>query len=340
MGAKGDEIRSYILSVARSQPRRIAALATVKFQITRQAANRHISKLVEQKLLIPQGITRGRSYELAILNRKEVTVPLSRSLQEDQLWDHEMMPVLEDVPRHVSEICMYGFTEMVNNVVDHSEGTNLTVAVEKTAADVTFWIGDDGVGIFNKIASALNLPDPRQSLLELSKGKFTTDPRRHTGEGIFFTSRVFDHFAILSGNLSFTHDAEGDWLMGPLENQRRGTAVVLRLGLHSDRTLEGVFARFSSGPDEYGFVRTHVPIRLAQLGESGLISRSQAKWVLARVDRFEEVLLDFAGVKSIGQSFADEIFRVFARQNPQIRVLAVNTSKAVEQMIARARSHE
>src|SRR4051812_21911388 len=115
MGAKGEGIRSYMLSIARGHPRRIVALTCEKFQITRQAANRHISNLVEQKLLIPQGVTRGRSYELAILGRKELAVALSHSLQEDQLWDHEITPILSDLPRHVSDICLYGFTEMVNN---------------------------------------------------------------------------------------------------------------------------------------------------------------------------------------------------------------------------------
>ena len=38
--------------------------------------------------------------------------------------------------------------------------------------------------------------DKRQALFELSKGKFTTDPSRHSGEGVFFTSRMFDDFEI------------------------------------------------------------------------------------------------------------------------------------------------
>ena len=35
-------------------------------------------------------------------------------------------------------------------------------------------------------------------------GKLTTDPHRHTGEGIFFTSRAFDCFEIRSGELRFS----------------------------------------------------------------------------------------------------------------------------------------
>jgi hypothetical protein len=39
---------------------------------------------------------------------------------------------------------------------------------------------------------------------------------------------------------------------------------------------------------------------------------ASAKRVLGRGDRFDEVLLDFKGVSSIGPAFADEIIRVFA----------------------------
>jgi hypothetical protein len=46
-------------------------------------------------------------------------------------------------------------------------------------------------------------------------------------------------------------------------------------------------------------------------GES-LMSRSQARRLMNRFDRFSEVVLDFTGVNFIGQGFADEIFRVFA----------------------------
>ena len=68
------------------------------------------------------------------------------------------------------------------------------------------------------------------------------------------------------------------------------------------------------------------------------MSRSQAKRLLARVDRFSIVIFDFATVESIGQAFADEIFRVFERAHPNIKLVAINTSKSIDQMINRARS--
>jgi hypothetical protein len=56
-------------------------------------------------------------------------------------------------------------------------------------------VRNDGICIFNKTAEDFNLDDERHAILELSKGKLTSDPSRHNGEGIFFTSRMFDDFA-------------------------------------------------------------------------------------------------------------------------------------------------
>ena len=87
---------------------------------------------------------------------------------------------------------------------------------------------------------------------------------------------------------------------------------------------------------QYAFLKTQTPIRLAMPGDPSLISRSQAKRVLARFDKFTEVTLDFEGVASIGQAFADEIFRVFANEHPKIKIAYTNAQTGVEQMIKRA----
>ena len=75
--------------------------------------------------------------------------------------------------------------------------------------------------------------------------------------------------------------------------------------------MREVFDAFTD-PEEYSFDKTVVPLRLAQYEGEKLVSRSQAKRVANRFERFKRVELDFAGVSEIGQAFADELFRVFA----------------------------
>jgi hypothetical protein len=97
-----------------------------------------------------------------------------------------------------------------------------------------------------------------------------------------------------------------------------------------------VFEEYSSGPDDYSFAKTVVPVRLARVGDENLISRSQGKRLMQRVDQFRQVVLDFAGVAIIGPAFADEVFRVFAREHPEVELVAIHVVPEVRQMIRRA----
>lgn len=271
---------------------------------------------------------------------RQFTFTIAPGLEEDKIWRQQIRPLLNTIPANVLEICHYGFTEMVNNVVDHSAGQSLVIRISSTTNTIRMDIIDDGVGIFHKLQTELGLEDHRHAILELAKGKTTTDPQQHTGEGIFFTSRLFDNFSIISGRLCFTHDALlGEDRLVETEKEEKGTAVILEIHSQSQRTMKGVLDQFAAGEDDYGFTRTQVPVVLAQYGDENLISRSQAKRLLARFDRFKEVQLDFKGVVMIGPAFADEIFRVFSQQYPQIRLIWLNANAEVEKMIRRALSH-
>ena len=129
-------------------------------------------------------------------------------LEEDKVWYETVLPVLEGIPPNDIDIWQYCVTEMVNNALDHSEGSDLTVIVSKGPMNTRIQVLDNGIGIFRKIKAAFNLQDETQAILELSKGKLTTDPERHSGQGIFFTSRMLDEFSILSRGAYFSHEAK------------------------------------------------------------------------------------------------------------------------------------
>lgn len=308
-----------------------------EFKLTPQAVQLHVRSLVRSGDLIAHGQRRYRRYELAPRRNDQRHYEIAPALSEDVVWDSFVKPFVADMEESVRDICHYGLTEMVNNVIDHSGASRLRVELRLTSASLRIRVTDDGIGMFQKIANALQLADPRQSLLELSKGKFTTDPSRHTGEGVFFTSRAFDRFSIRSSDLLFAHSTRSDdWLVGIEEKNFSGTRISMGIILPSPRKLEDVFARFSSGPDDHRFARTHVPLKLATYGDENLVSRSSAKRVLSRVERFDEALLDFSGVRSVGQGFADEIFRVFTSAHPEIRIIWINANEQITGMIRRA----
>lgn len=335
----GENVRRFIIAQVEKHSGDIAKIVSDKFGITRQAANKHIQNLVLENALIPEGKTRSRSYKLAPLILWTKIYQIQSGITEDRIWNKDVSPSLGQLPKNVMDIWHYGFTEMFNNAIDHSEGRSLEVTFKKTAASTKIVITDDGVGIFRKIQAALGLLDERHSVLELAKGKLTTDPARHSGEGIFFASRMFDDYWVLSGDVYFSHEfgKKEDWILES-HHPSSGTTVNMKLDNHTARTSKKVFDQFSSDKD-YGFNKTIVPVKLAKYGDDNLVSRSQAKRLLARVEKFKTVIFDFRDIDAIGQAFADEVFRVFAIQHPTIELIDMHANKAVGEMISRARSN-
>ena len=337
---RGENIRQFILDNVEHNPKDIVALTTRAYNISRQAVNKHIKRLVEQNALLVRGATRNKHYILHPLEKWEHIYTLDETLAEDTVWRTDISQFVNDLPDNVIDIWHYGFTEILNNAIDHSAGSQVHIQLTKTATTTEIVIYDDGEGIFKKIQRELALDDERHSVLELAKGKLTTDPDNHTGEGIFFSSRMFDDFAILSGSVYFSHkyDQVEDWI---LERQKfqSGTGVFMGLSNNTARILKGIFDSFTSG-DDYGFTKTVVPVRLTQYGDDKLVSRSQAKRLLVRVEKFKTVIFDFDDVETIGQAFADEIFRVFKLQQPDIKLIYLKANEQVTQMIKRALSRE
>ncbi len=335
---KSEEIRRFIISQVQEHPGDIAKRVVRRFDISRQAANRHLLRLVNDQVLASRGATRNKQYHLRTLNQWQKDYEINASLTEAEVWIRDISPLLARLPGNALDIWHYGFTEMFNNAIDHSGGDQIQVMFEENAATAGIVIMDNGVGIFKKIQATAGLFDERHAPLELAKGKFTTDPENHSGEGIFFASRMFDEFIITSGDIRFSRVfGRQEYRIHKVERPEFDTVVWMRLKKIASRTAQKIFNQFTSG-DDSGFTKTNIPVRLAQYGDDKLISRSQAKRLLVRVDRFNTVIFDFSDVESIGQAFADEIFRVFARRHPEIELNEIKANTQVKQMIQRARS--
>jgi hypothetical protein len=76
-----------------------------------------------------------------------------------------------------------------------------------------------------------------------------------------------------------------------------------------------------------------VAVKLMALADGSLISRSQARRLMAGLERFTEVELDFAGVAELGQGFADEAFRVWRNTHPGTDLRVLNAAEGVERML-------
>jgi anti-sigma regulatory factor (Ser/Thr protein kinase) len=332
-------IRRYLLNSVKADYQQMIHDGQEIFKVSRQTIHAHLKALVNMGYLVAHGNTKARTYDFGP-KRSHIQKFALENLRESDVYYKDFSFIFKGLPSEIEDICHYGFTEMLNNAIDHSGGGFVYVNVSRDENFIEMSISDDGEGIFNHIARVMELSDPRESILELSKGKLTTDPENHTGQGIFFTSRTFDTFYIYCGDLIFSHNQKtNDYLLHD-DSERDGTSVFMKIDLDSDRTLESVFDAFTGTEDEnFAFNTTIVPVKLVLYEGEKLVSRSQAKRILNRVEKFNNVILDFTDVGSIGQAFADEVFRVFARRNPQIDIQPVNTTDNIDRMIRAAKNN-
>ena len=81
--ARGEEIRRFIIENVEDQPKEIALLTSAKFGITRQAANKHLQRLVAEKTRVRKGKNRSRSYSLHTIGEWDKRIPMTSGLSED-----------------------------------------------------------------------------------------------------------------------------------------------------------------------------------------------------------------------------------------------------------------
>ncbi len=299
--------------------------------ISRQAAHRHLVALVAAGRLRTEG--RGR----AVRYRGATSLPFSRrfprAVAEDRVWSElsSELPALGALNPDARSVFQYAFTEMLNNAIEHSGAKEIEVRIEAIPRGLAFEIVDQGRGAFANLRRTLRLPSDLDALAQLSKGKLTTLPAGHTGEGIFFTSKVADRFTLESGKLRWDVDnLRADVGVGEA-SPRRGTRVRFEAATRVRRTLAQVFAEFT---DDLEFAKTRVVIKLFAIG-TRFISRSEARRVAVGLDRFREVLFDYQGVEEVGQAFVDEIYRVWATAHPDIRLRSSGANRAVAFMLRR-----
>lgn len=303
--------------------------------ISRQAAHKHLRALVERGELRAEGEGRGSRYVAA---EPEWTLRYETAgLAEDRVWVAvaAAVPDIGGLSAPAEAVFHYALTELVNNAIDHSSSPTVELRVRRSRdGALVVEVVDEGVGIFEHVRRELGLGSDLEALEEISKGKTTTMPERHTGEGIFFTSKVADRFVIESGRLTWVVDnVVQDVAVGERSPRLTGTLVRFEARPDAPRDLRSVFDAYTDGHD---FSRTRTTVKLFAYGTT-FVSRSEAKRLVRGLEKFREVIVDFAGVHMVGQGFADEIFRVWQAAHAEIRLVPVNMVEPVAFMVERAR---
>jgi anti-sigma regulatory factor (Ser/Thr protein kinase) len=303
--------------------------------ITRQAAHRQLVRLAENGVLSRAGAGRSSRFVLQRTPMAAWTFPRA-GLDEAAIWeDVARLKAVEQLRPNVRSLLRHALTELVNNAIDHSSGSQVAVAMEEHDGNVTLSVSDDGVGIFRHVRDTRGLNSEREAIGVLQSGRVTTDPQRHAGEGIFFVSRMADLMSLESGVTRWIFDnLRKDVSVQDLPAPRRGTAAIWTVALNSTRTTQAVFGQFTD--EDFAFTKTETRIRLLQRS-SEFVSRSEARRLGEQLEPFGAITLDFDGVDGIGQGFADELFRVWQNAYPSVSLQPVNMNSAVRLMVERVR---
>lgn len=262
----------------------------------------------------------------------------NQALSESALFGElKNSPIFQNahLPKDIARIVEHGFTEMLNNAIEHSESARIEIEVRISKDFFSFEIIDHGIGIFHNVRSKRNLASDIEAAQDIFKGKQTTMPATHSGQGIFFTSKMADKFWLISSKTEVLVDNTiPDFFIKP-HRQRTGTLVGFLINLTSQRKIQDVFNQFTN--QEHRFDKTEIKVELYAM-EDSFVSRSQARRLLAGLDEFKRIVLDFNRVEFIGQGFADEIFRVYKNFHPDVEITFVNATPEVEAMIRRAQN--
>lgn len=259
---------------------------------------------------------------------------------EDSMWREiqQYTDFVTNLSVQAEDIVQFAFTEILNNAIDHSKSGIAWVKVWIENDFVQFIIRDYGIGIFKSVMAKRHLGSETEAAQELMKGKLTTDPMRHSGEGIFWTSKIADRMSFRSFQTELHIDNEKqDYAIGKMDDSIFGTEVCFELNAQSEKSMHELFHGFSYNHDKTLLDTTKIYIKLYEDGETW-ISRSQAKKVLQGLEKFKKITFDFAGIDLIGQGFADEIFRVFQLAHPKIELEAINMGETVKLLVERAQN--
>jgi len=309
-----------------------------KLNISRQAAHKNLSKLVATGILVKIGSTRQSFYllpaEAKKLSSKEVfRLKLkNKKLEEDVVLQKlkTSKALLRGMNEEAKNIFDYAFSEMLNNAIEHSQSPQIEISLEKIRGAILCQIRDFGIGVFRSIKKNYKLSNEEAAIQDLLKGKMTTAPAAHSGEGIFFTSKAVGTFTLCSfgWELSVNNHLQDVFLKKITPT--KGTSVRFTIKQKTTQELKDVFDKYTN--KDFSFQKTEIRLKLFELG-TNYLSRSQARRVLTGLEKFEKIILDFTEIETIGQGFADEVFRVWKNKHPQIELQPMNCAAGVNFMI-------
>ena len=139
----------YILDKIVAGTKSLSNVVADAFGISTNTVHTYLNELINEGIIVKQ--KRGE-YKL-VTKRSEYSFSRSNGELEidTQAYDLCLAKQISHLGENIQHIWAYAMSEMVNNVIDHSEAEHMHVFVEQNYLQTSVIITDDGVGIFEKV---------------------------------------------------------------------------------------------------------------------------------------------------------------------------------------------
>ena len=217
-----------------------SAQIMAEVDVSRQYIIMVISDLIAEKKLIKVGSTHNAFYVSSVFAKEHPEIfpsSFKKTYKNQSLEEHHVLLEIEDkfpqilnLPENVRSIFTFAFSEMFNNAIEHSSSKNISIEVAERNGKLSFMVLDSGVGVFRNIMKKRKLHSEIEAIQDLLKGKTTTMPKSHSGEGIFFTSKSSDLFILDSFGYQLTINTKTDGIsIKNVSLIKRGTKVIFEI---------------------------------------------------------------------------------------------------------------
>src|SRR3989338_2009573 len=296
--------KDQILITAKNKGKLYSKDLAKQFKVSRQYISLLISELVVENKLIKLGSTRRAFYvlpEYAQAHQEIFPLRYVKTFKNEGLEEHKVLNQIEE-----TFPILKNFSENIRSIFIYAFSEILNNAIEHSKSV--------------RVGVEVSVPNKTLSFII-----------QDSGIGVFLLDIL--EYQLIEKNKT------PDVFIKTVKKIKKGTRAMFKISVASERHLSEIFKKYTNlvGENDYGFDKTEIRVKLYTI--SGVhISRSQARRVLSGLEKFKIIVFDFDRVPTVGQAFADEVFRVFHHKYPNIKLETENMAEGVKFMVERAQN--
>ena len=146
-----ERIKRHILEQIYYSSSTIVNSTAQTYNISRTTVNRYLEKMENDGIIekCEDGLCKWKLKE--IRKQQFIYFPGRENLEEDRIFESDILPLVNKLPENVVKIWEYVFCEIMNNAIEHAKAEHIGVLVKENILYTHIFISDNGIGIFENI---------------------------------------------------------------------------------------------------------------------------------------------------------------------------------------------